>query len=57
MNRAQMQLFSAEQMGKKKKKVNSFPWGVRGELEEDFSDMMLSMLTVDGSGLYQEHQC
>lgn len=56
MNRAQMQLFSAEQK-EKKKKVNSFPWGVRGELEEDFSDMMLSMLTVDGSGLYQEHQC
>lgn len=40
MNSAQMQLFSAEQMKKKKKKVNSFPWGVRGELEEDFSDMM-----------------
>ena len=39
MNSAQMQLFSAEQM-KKKKKVNSFPGGVRGELEEDFSDMM-----------------
>ena len=38
MNSAQMQLFSAEQM--KKKKVNTFPWGVRGELEEDFSDMM-----------------